>query len=771
MNRRLSAQGRKSISDVLRRKAHSIVIVLVILIPVGGFTAVSVAGDSLSSAYAFSVGTHGNRQDTVIAVDRSDPALLTAIARMHNVAAAQVATVVQTQWHVAAAPGHVAFTIVGYPDPGHVPLTPFQLIAGRYPGTGEIVMEYGDKGLQPVGLGDRVTVDTARGIVSLRVVGIARTPGTDPATTGSGSGYMSTAALDRIPAHQFVPGAVPRQPFRSQEITLDLHSPAAYQATVRALAPVMGAEHATVLAVFPPAHGAPLDQLMGILSLVRVLLAVALVLAAILIMNAVSALVAQQTTVIATMKALGATRAVVVKGYATTVFIYSLIATPLGIALGIAAGGGVASAMERSIPLAPGPAVVAPGAVALALLVGLAVPLLAALVPLWLGTRVSVKEALAGWGVASVEAKTRAHASRPRTARLAHIPQTVWLGLRGLFRKPWQAAISIVTVAIAAACFLVVQSLASSVSGSIGSVWGGFQADTEIYVGDQGSFPQISALLAHIPNIARIERVGWFGSETRWGKVSVWGIEPDSHIYRPHLTSGRWLGPRDSQVLLVSDDLAARAHLHTGSTISVPGPGGARTMTFTVIGTVHEPVDDLSQVGAINMPVNDLYRLEGASAARIGNYANRVLVRAVDRSPAAVDRLTRAIDTAGSSAGLGRQGPIGEVFSFHDEVVRQQRKLLPIYALLLVVAIIVAAVGTLGLTDALGASVLERRRDIGLLRSLGATGRRVAAVFWIEGAALSASITPRTPKRTWADGPPLRRTRKSGTGPHGPREV
>ena len=92
MSRGLSAQGRKSISDVLRRKAHSIVILLAILIPVGGFTAVSVAGDSLSSAYAFSVGTHGNRQDTVIAIDRSDPALLTAVSRLHNVAAAQVAT-------------------------------------------------------------------------------------------------------------------------------------------------------------------------------------------------------------------------------------------------------------------------------------------------------------------------------------------------------------------------------------------------------------------------------------------------------------------------------------------------------------------------------------------------------------------------------------------------------------------------------------------------------------------------------------------------------
>jgi putative ABC transport system permease protein len=61
-----------------------------------------------------------------------------------------------------------------------------------------------------------------------------------------------------------------------------------------------------------------------------------------------------------------------------------------------------------------------------------------------------------------------------------------------------------------------------------------------------------------------------------------------------------------------------------------------------------------------------------------------------------------------------------------------------VYALLVAVALVVAAVGILGLTDALGASVVERRRDIGLLRSLGASGRRIAVVFWIEGLALSA---------------------------------
>jgi putative ABC transport system permease protein len=734
----VSAQTRKSIADVVRRKAHSVVIFLAILIPVAGLTAVSVADDSLSSAYAFTVSRHGNKQDVVVVVDRADRSLLAAIARRPNVAGEQAATVLDTQWHVQAAPGHVDFKITGYPDPRRVPLSPFQLVAGRYPGPGEIVMEYGDLGLQRFRVGQRVSVDTARGTASLRVAGIARTPGSNPAINGIGVGYMSSRALDRLPAYGFTPGPVQRQPFRSHEISLHLRDASAYQATAQALGPLFRAHRATVLAVFPPGQNAPVGQLKGILSLARVLVAVALLLAVILVMSAVTALVAGQASVIGTMKALGATRARIVRGYAMTVLVYGLAATPIGIGLGVLIGGKLASSMAASIPLAPGPLVVSAAAIGLALAVGIALPLLAALPVLWLGTRISVHQALSDWGVASVEAGQPARLTRVLAPRRGRMPQTVGLGLRGLFRKPWRAAISIVTIAVAAASFLAVASLASSVNASIGSVWGSFQADVEVYVGGDTSYRQISLIIAHVPNVRRIERVGWFGSQTAWGKVGVWGIEPASRLHRSRVTSGRWFRPGESRVCLVSDDLAARAGLHVGSTITVPGPGGARSLRFTVIGTVHESVDDLSQVGTIDMPVNDLYRLEGAPVSRIGDYTNRVLVQAVDRSPVSVDRLTRAIDAIGRRAiATGKQGPIAEVFAFHDEVVRHQRSFLPVYLLLVAVALLVAGMGSLGLADALTASVVERRRDIGLLRSLGASGRRVATVFWIEGAALS----------------------------------
>lgn len=49
----------------------------------------------------------------------------------------------------------------------------------------------------------------------------------------------------------------------------------------------------------------------------------------------------------------------------------------------------------------------------------------------------------------------------------------------------------------------------------------------------------------------------------------------------------------------------------------------------------------------------------------------------------------------------------------------------------------VALVSLLSLTHALATSVLERRLEIGILRSLGATGWRVSIVFGVEGVTLA----------------------------------
>jgi putative ABC transport system permease protein len=55
-------------------------------------------------------------------------------------------------------------------------------------------------------------------------------------------------------------------------------------------------------------------------------------------------------------------------------------------------------------------------------------------------------------------------------------------------------------------------------------------------------------------------------------------------------------------------------------------------------------------------------------------------------------------------------------------------------ALLIVMAILLALVGGMGLMGTMSINVLERRREIGVLRAIGASNRGVAQVFILEGA-------------------------------------
>ena len=71
-----------------------------------------------------------------------------------------------------------------------------------------------------------------------------------------------------------------------------------------------------------------------------------------------------------------------------------------------------------------------------------------------------------------------------------------------------------------------------------------------------------------------------------------------------------------------------------------------------------------------------------------------------------------------------------------SETAQQLQNWYILYALLYAVALIVGIAGVLGLADALTASVLERRREIGMLRAMGASGWRIGQVFWSEGLAL-----------------------------------
>jgi len=118
---------------------------------------------------------------------------------MPNVAKVQLRSEFHSNWHTTNGTGSASIQINGYTDLQHIQLGTFQLTSGRLPGAGEIVMDSRDSVVQPVALGNTVTIDTSSGTASLRVVGLARTLGWATSESAAlATGYMQAAALQQI---------------------------------------------------------------------------------------------------------------------------------------------------------------------------------------------------------------------------------------------------------------------------------------------------------------------------------------------------------------------------------------------------------------------------------------------------------------------------------------------------------------------------------------------------------------------------------------------
>jgi ABC-type lipoprotein release transport system permease subunit len=741
----ISAKFKKSIADVTRRKGRTLMVVLGIFIGVCGLVGINVTQDTLFSAVAFTIGNQTNQPDVVMNVDKLDPALLPALRSVENAKVVQYETDFYTLWRVSKAPGYTSMKIVSYPDLQDAPLIPFELVSGRYPDAGEIVMEYADTALQSFSVGDLVSVDTVRGTAQLRVVGLARTSGINPATTDKAQGYMSADGIEQLAA--FTDPNHPNRPTRLRFISVKLGDVRQSSATATALQHILSDHGVTVLATgFPTLSSQPLDQMNGVFALLLILVGIALLISFLLIASAVATLIIEETPIVGTMKAMGGTRRALVRGYLVTVGIYATLATVPGVLLGILGGYQLAAILAAGVPLALGPFAVQPQTILLGLLVGFGVPLVAALVPLWNGTRITVRDALSAYGVSMSTGQGNAVGGRgwrgwpARLAqRLTWVSQTVWLGLRGLFRKPWRVALTVLTLTLAGTCFLVVQTAATSVNTTVRAAYAHLDADIEVDAGPQTSYRDLSSQLRALPNVGQIERYGVSGANSQWGRLALWGIEPATRLYHYQLTGGRWMWPGESDIVLLSDDAAQRTGLHPGSTLEVTNASG-RTATWVIIGTVKQQLDSLGQIGAAVVPVETAYRFQGVPSSVVADTAQRLMIRTQDRSPEAVDQLTFRIGDlarAGVMDGtVDKGGGIANVFLLRGEAERHQRQWLPIYLLLYGLALVVGAAAIVGLANERTASVLERQREIGLLRAMGAGAWRVTQVFWVEGLAL-----------------------------------
>jgi putative ABC transport system permease protein len=423
------------------------------------------------------------------------------------------------------------------------------------------------------------------------------------------------------------------------------------------------------------------------------------------------------------MKAIGARRGQVLRSYLTSVTLYGATGTAIGLGLGILLGNLLVSYLSNVLTLDVLPLSVSPGLVLTSVVVGIGVPLLAALLPVYFGTRITVHEALSSFGLQSQgNIPTR---PGPLRRIFGFLPQAVQLGLRSLFRRRTRAALTLLALAMAGACFLAVQTTSQSFGNFLDQTLQIYNADVFVFLPNPAPQTTLDRVLGTVPGIARTERLSQDRVHTQWGDGLLTGVQTDAQLYSRHMLAGRWFQPGDSGVVVLSDKAAAASNLHVGDSIAFHDD--LHSTTWHIIGITRDGNDASLKLGVILAPIEQVNAFRNLPAG----YTDGLLVRSTSAGPSVVDALATRIDNALSEAGYA-----ASVQTQAQIVQSNNSQFFIVEALLYAVAVIVALVGAIGLFNALAMSVLERRREIGILRSMGAGGSKVAQVFWTEGIAL-----------------------------------
>lgn len=452
----------------------------------------------------------------------------------------------------------------------------------------------------------------------------------------------------------------------------------------------------------------------------------ALVLSGFLVVNTIAALMAQQVRQIGVMKAVGAKRYQLVGMYLGAVLVYSLAALAVAVPLTVLAGGGIAAFLGTFINVDFPRWSLPPVVLAIQMLVGLLTPLLAALVPVFKGTALTVREAVSDYGTNAEQVN-----DGPLTRLLNSVrglPRPVQLSLRNTFRRRGRLALTLITLVLGGMLFMTVGSVRSSLNGLIEQGLDYYQFDVQIQLQQPYRTQRVEQVVRSLPGVAIVE--GWLGAQVTpilpdgsdGDALALTALPYDSAMVQPTLTAGRWLLPEDENAIVISQNvLSSQPDLQPGDTMTLEI--GAKEWEFVVVGIarvlggppntipvyVNYPyyarlTADVNRSSSLQIKLDPASGLGMEDAAKILN--ERLEAQGYDVAS------TFTIDTLRRFTG-----------AFFDIIVY----------LLLAMGVLIASVGALGLAGTMSTNVLERTREIGVMRAIGASDGSVLKIVIIEG--------------------------------------
>ncbi|MEZ5996155.1 MAG: FtsX-like permease family protein [Hyphomonadaceae bacterium] len=568
------------------------------------------------------------------------------------------------------------------------------------PGRGGVLIERSGLSLLETPEGGEMQIGFGRGALSrLRYVGVAHDPMQAPSyQEGALYGYVSLETMRELAGE------------RPVQFLIMLDAGANAVSATQALSAILSERGARVtrVSLSPPSH--PHGDLMnGLLLLLAGSTVLSFILALFVSASIVSSLVQRQQRQIGVLRALGASRLRIALSYLA----FALTPALAGIGAGVWLGGRAAALLEQVIAWELNLTIVEAAAPTPGWLiaVGAAGVVAAIIVPISASLAKPVRAILQDGGIEGTRAWLRLPA-------LAPIDQ---MAMAEAFRRPVRTTITVVALTIAGASLLTSANTFASLMGVVDRFLAARGDDITTTMTDT---PDVAALSARLGAIDGLERYELW--DVRSVTASLPGtpgmrlplISPpaDSEMGRPAILSGR--APAAAGEITISQVLADRLHIPVGAEATLALDD--RSTAARVVGMHDE--------WGMSLWTNEAtYALLAGPADRSRQIRTQAPLDRLDEVSTAIEQAVLAANSfpSNTTTRVGfRAGMLNHFLNF--------------FQFLLVGCAAAAIVGAAALTATISSNVLERTREIGVLRTLGATWRTVFRL--VAGQALTLAV-------------------------------
>jgi putative ABC transport system permease protein len=662
-----------------------------------------------------------NPASATLLLDRVDAALVQQVRQRPEIAEAEARQMVVGRIQIGPDEWRNIWLFV-IDDFNDLRLDTFTPEAGQWPpAQEEILLERVALSVAKARVGDRVAVKIPNGSPrELHLVGTAHAPGLAPAwMEGFAYGFITRETAQRLGA----PTELNELKIRVADNALDKE---AIRSTAYQLKGWLEQQGRRVTRIDIPEpgrhpHARQMDTLLFLLESFGVL---ALILSAVLVANMISALLSQQIRQIGVMKAIGANARQITSLYLGIVLFLGSIALVIGLPIGVLAGRAYATLAAEMLNFKIYDDAIPLTIILIEIAVGLGVPVLVAAYPIRRGSRITVRQAIGDYGLG--QGKFGRSVFDRWLGKVRGLSRPFLLSLRNTFRRRGRLVLTLGALSVGGAGFIVALNVGASMDSTVAAKFDAIRYDIQVRFSQPYPAERIAQVLSDIAALDHVEtwsggrltRVYADGTESQ--RFNFTALPSDTTLMTPpRVATGRWLQPGDQNAVVINHTLLdEQPDLQVGSEITLKINN--RMTTWQVVGIVRELIESPA------MYANAEYF---NAATDLSGLAQIAVLGVTGRDQKTVWSAARSVERALTANGFDVYS-LGELASLRQSIADH---LLLIAMFLIMMSTLVIIVGGLGLASTMSLNVIERTREIGVLRAIGASSRDILRLIVMEG--------------------------------------